>query len=230
MNASRLHYLYDPLCGWCYGAAPLIKIARGLMEVQAHAGGMMTGERRMTVTPQLRQFVSTHDRRIAQATGQTFGSGYTDGLLRDGGAVFDSEPPITAVLAAEQLAQRGLDLLARLQTAHYVDGLRIAEPRVLTALAVEIGLDGTAFDQAFRALTGAATQAHIQSTRALMGRLGAAGFPTLAIERPDGSMTIVDIAPFYGKPAAWKARLRQDLVTADPSSELMACSVDGCTP
>ncbi|RLR78637.1 protein-disulfide isomerase, partial [Pseudomonas aeruginosa] len=24
MNDLTLHYLYDPLCGWCYGASPLL--------------------------------------------------------------------------------------------------------------------------------------------------------------------------------------------------------------
>ena len=25
---TTLHYIYDPLCGWCYGAAPLVEAAR----------------------------------------------------------------------------------------------------------------------------------------------------------------------------------------------------------
>jgi putative protein-disulfide isomerase len=162
MGAIKLHYVYDPLCGWCYGASPLIQAAREVMAVQAHAGGMMTGERRMAVTPELRKFVLSHDQRIAQVTGQTFGKAYTDGLLCDEGAVFDSAPPITAVLTAERLGQHGLDLLARLQAAHYVEGRRVAEPDVLLGLAAEIGLDGQTFARAFNELGGAATQAHIQ--------------------------------------------------------------------
>lgn len=51
--------------------------------------------------------------------------------LRDSGAVFDSAPPTTAVLAADAVAGRGLDLLARIQTAHYVEGRRIADAAVL---------------------------------------------------------------------------------------------------
>ncbi|MCF3992670.1 DsbA family protein, partial [Pseudomonas aeruginosa] len=27
MNDLTLHYLYDPLCGWCYGASPLLAAA-----------------------------------------------------------------------------------------------------------------------------------------------------------------------------------------------------------
>ncbi|MEG1327174.1 MAG: DsbA family protein, partial [Janthinobacterium sp.] len=25
-----LHYIFDPLCGWCYGAAPLVEAARAV--------------------------------------------------------------------------------------------------------------------------------------------------------------------------------------------------------
>ena len=32
---SRLHYLHDPLCGWCWAASPLIQAARELLPVQA---------------------------------------------------------------------------------------------------------------------------------------------------------------------------------------------------
>ncbi len=129
MPATVLHYIYDPLCGWCYGAAPLIRAARDVLPVLAHAGGMMAGASRQTVSATLRNYVMPHDRRIAALTGQQFGDAYFNGLLHDQGALFDSEPPISAVLAAESLAGRGLDLLARIQIAHYVEGRRIAESR-----------------------------------------------------------------------------------------------------
>ncbi|KAG1388931.1 hypothetical protein G6F59_015749 [Rhizopus arrhizus] len=74
---------------------------------------MMTGSNRQPVTDALRRYVMPHDERIAGLTGQAFGEDYFDGLLRDTGAVFDSEPPTTAVLAADTLAGRGLDLLKR---------------------------------------------------------------------------------------------------------------------
>jgi putative protein-disulfide isomerase len=230
VSAAKLHYIYDPLCGWCYGAAPLIQAAREIMAVQAHAGGMLTGARRMTVAPELRQFVMSHDQRIAQLTGQPFGTAYTDGLLRADGTVFDSAPPITAILAAEQIGRRGLDLLARLQSAHYVEGRRIAEPAVLRGLAAEIGLDVDAFAQAYAELDGAATRAHIEASRALLARLGAGGFPTLALEH-GGSLTVLDITPYHGNVAAWRALLgRQVVASVEASNEGLNCGLQGCLP
>ena len=155
-------YLYDPLCGWCYGAAPLVEAARAIpgLDIALHGGGMMTGSNRQPVTDALRRYVMPHDERIAGLTGQPFGEDYFNGLLRDTGAVFDSEPPITAILAAQSLGGRGPDLLARIQRAHYVQGLRIADPAVLATLAADIGLDPAAFESAYSAARGAETAAH----------------------------------------------------------------------
>ncbi len=93
-GAAILHYIHDPLCGWCYGAAPLVKAAREVLPVQAHGGGLKTGSRRRRVTPQLRDYVMPHDRRIAELTGQPFGDAYFNGLLCDPETLFDRSHPL----------------------------------------------------------------------------------------------------------------------------------------
>jgi putative protein-disulfide isomerase len=211
VSRATLHYIHDPLCGWCYAAAPLVKAAREILPVVAHAGGMMAGSRRQQVSPQLRGYVLPHDRRIAQLTGQPFGEAYTDGLLRDTTAVLDSEPPIAAMLAAERVAGRGLDMLARLQTAHYVEGRRIADREVLLDLAVDIGLDRAAFERALDEVQGDVVQAHMAQTRTFMASVSAQGFPTFALEI-DGHIDRLDIGPFLGQPASFASRL-QGLLT-----------------
>lgn len=229
MSAAVLHYLYDPLCGWCYAAAPLIKEARKLVAVQAHGGGMMAGARRQKVSAQLRDYVMPHDRRIAQVSGQPFGANYFDGLLRDASAVFDSEPPTAAMLAAEQQAGRGLDMLARLQTAHYVEGRRIADRAVLIDIAAEIDLPRTAFADALDAILGEGVRAHIQATRELMGRVGAQGFPTLVLET-EGRFLPVDFGAYLGRPEAFAQWLRSqvpdDQVQLDGAA--FQCGPDSC--
>lgn len=216
-----LHYIHDPLCGWCYGAAPLIAVARTLLPVRAHGGGMMAGPRRQPVTAKLRDFVIRHDARIAQVSGQPFGAAYVDGLLRDADAVFDSTPPTAAMLAADDLAGRGLDLLAALQVAHFVDGRRIADRDTLVAIASEIGLDAEAFAVAFDTKTDAVLEAHFQETRRWMTRIRAQGFPTLALETGDGLLR-VELTPHIGAPERFRARLR-DLagLTEDTAIEAM---------
>lgn len=211
MNAV-LHYIHDPFCGWCYGAAPLLRAARGVLPVQAHGGGMMAGSSRQPVTAQLRAYVMPHDRRIAQLTGQPFGRDYFDGLLRDEGAVFDSGPPISAMLAAQRLAghEAALDLLVRIQSAHFLSGRRVADAQVLADLAVEAGLDQAAFAQAYCDCAGEPTDRHILASRSLLQQVGGAGFPTFALEQ-SGHYRMLDAGPWLGRPDEWQAWLRAQL-------------------
>jgi putative protein-disulfide isomerase len=219
-----LHYIYDPLCGWCYGAKPLVQAAQQVLPVIAHAGGMMSGANRQRVSPQLRDYVMPHDRRIAEYTGQPFGEAYFEGLLRDHSAVFDSTPPIAAVMAAEAIDGRGLQMLGRLQTAHYMEGRRIADESVLFELASELGYAGDSFAAAFKSVD---TTAHVKASRALLAQLGGQGFPTLALEQ-NGQFNLIDISPWLGKPQAFADWLGQTLVVDESAQPPAQCGVDGC--
>ncbi|MBB4843072.1 putative protein-disulfide isomerase [Paucibacter oligotrophus] len=212
---ATLHYIYDPMCGWCYGAAPLVQAAAQLpgLTLQLHGGGMFAGSARRPVTPELQAYVAPHDRRIAALSGQPFGSAYTEGLLKDLGAVLDSGPPITAILAAQQLggAQQGLAMLGRIQQAHYVQGRRVAEAEVLQTLALAQGLEAEAFATAFQALSGPATLAHLAASRQLMQAARVQGFPNLVLERADGRLQSLELSRFHGQPAPWADYLRGTL-------------------
>lgn len=239
---ATLHYIYDPLCGWCYGAAPLVEAARAVpgLTLAFHGGGMLAGAQRRRVTPQWRDYVMPHDRRIADLTGQPFGAGYFDGLLRDEHAVMDSEPPITAALAAETVAGRGLDMIHRQQRAHYEEGRRISDADVLQELAVELGLPADAFRAAFARQSGASTQQHIDASRRLLDEVGGHGFPTFALEDENGRVGVVDIHAYLGRPAEWArelARLTGVAIGASASATVSAsvasesgpsCDIDGC--
>lgn len=227
---NTLHYIYDPLCGWCYAAAPLVKAARDVLglRIATHAGGMMTGARRQKITPQWRSYVMPHDQRIAQITGQPFGEAYFEGLLRDTSAVMDSAPPTTAILAAEELGGRGLDMLHRLQHAHYAEGRRIADHDVLVAIAEELGLDATLFAAAYEQLSGTATERHFSDSRQWLSRVGGQGFPTFALEI-DGTLEHIDMGRFLGKPEAWTDLLRGRVTSvAEPADVMGQCWPDSC--
>lgn len=208
MNPPVLHYIFDPFCGWCYGAAPLLEAARNLdgLAIELHGGGMMAGSARQRVTTQLHTFIIGQDQRIAALSNQPFGKAYHDGLLNDTTAVLDSEPPTTAILAAEAVAARGLDMLRQLQHDHFVAGLRIADREILMAAAKTLGLDVQAFATRYDALAGAATEAHIAASRSLLKRVGGNGFPTFALLQ-GGRMHRLDSGPWLGRPREWQRAL-----------------------
>ncbi|WP_410498165.1 DsbA family protein [Chitinibacter sp. S2-10] len=225
---AKLHYVFDPLCGWCYAAAPLIHAAAQLPElkIELHAGGMMSGDARQNVTPTLRNYVMPHDQRIAQLTGQPFGDAYFNGLLLDTSAVFDSTPPTLAILAAQALGFDGLALLVKIQLAHYAQGQRISDGAVLLALANEIGIDSAAFSAAMREQVSQ-VDVHFAQTRSLMQRYGLRGFPSLLLER-DGQMQQIDLSPFLGQPDAFLQWLQNQGITPATTSRAAFCTPDGC--
>lgn len=208
MNATTLHYIYDPLCGWCYGFSPLVQAARSVpgLTIRMHGGGMLAGHARQLVTPGLREFIMTHVPRVVAITKARFGEPYTDGLLRDPTAMLDSEPATAAVLAAEGIAGRGLDMLKRIQSAHYLDGARVVERKELIGLGVDIGLDAAAFEAEFARMLGAIVQAHIDESRRLLGRVGGQGFPTFAFEK-NGRFEMIELSRWLGEPGAWQQAL-----------------------
>ncbi|MGQ8775739.1 DsbA family protein [Serratia sp. NA_112.1] len=209
MTGTTLHYIFDPLCGWCYGAAPLVKAAKTIpgLNIVLHAGGMMTGNNRRQITDEWRNYVIPHDKRIAELTGQTFGEAYFNGLLRDTTAVMDSEPPITAILAAQALAGRGLDMLHRIQEAHYQEGRRIADTPVLEALAKELGLASAPFIAEMRFNAGVQTAQHIAQSRAMLAKVQGQGFPTFALEESEGRLRQIPVGNYLGNVEAWKELL-----------------------
>ena len=212
MKTATLHYIYDPLCGWCYAAAPLIAAARTIdgLSVQAHAGGMWTGANVRRFTPELRAMIVPGDQRIAQLTGQPIGEAYLNGLTHDESARLDSEPPTRAILAAEQLAQRGLDMHRALQTAHWVQGRHISREDVLVEVAGEIGLDAVEFRKTYQSTP---IDAHIHATRKLMSQWHVQGFPSLVLEQ-NGVFKRVDHSSFYGHVEAFKSQLEDALVVS----------------
>ena len=206
MTAPTLHYVYDPLCGWCYAAAPMVRAAQDAdLAVILHGGGLW--DRAERPGPEKRGYIRASDARIAALTGLPFGPAYLDGLLDD---PFWSRPTIAAVLAAGT-ARAGADLsmLHAVQEAHYVAGRRVVEPQVLVELAMGLGLDAEAFRQSFH---GAPADEHIERTRGFMSRLEVRGFPGFVLET--GSRLVrVPHEPFYREPSAF-ARAVRDLAAA----------------
>ncbi|WP_421322369.1 DsbA family protein [Aeromonas veronii] len=202
---TTLHYVYDPLCGWCYGAAPLLQAAATIagLKIELHAGGLWMGSRRQPMGEALRDYVRPHDQRIEALTGQHFGERYFNELLLREGSLLDSELPIRAVLAVTALGGDGLVMLHRIQQSHYRDGIWIGEPAFLATLAAEQGISAEAFQQAY---LQAPLLQHLADSQGWMKRLGGQGYPTLGIER-GGKLERIEVNQYLGEPELLIPRL-----------------------
>lgn len=215
MSTTTLHYIFDPLCGWCYGAAPLVDAAQAVpgLAITLHGGGMMVGNHRRKIDAQWRGHVIEHDARIAAMTGQPFGEAYINGLLLDTTAIMDSAPPTSAILAAEKLTGGGLEMLHLIQVAHYQQGKRVADSSVLEGLAREVGLPVEAFMQEMAFIETTMLADHIARSRALLAKVQGPGFPTFVLEDAQGQHHALPVGQYLGDAKAWQALLH-DYVNA----------------
>jgi len=181
--SAVLHYIYDPLCGWCYGAEPLAWAASTVsdLDIELHAGALWPQPTRLPESTV--GYIRQADLRIGQMSGQKFGKPYHDGLLLDPTMVLHSRPTIAAVLAAQSLdPDKALAMLKAIQHAHYEQGRRVVEERTLGDIAVECGLDRGEFEAALQRVP---VDAHIEESRQLMAQVGAQGFPMFVLQIGD---------------------------------------------
>ena len=204
MPDSRLVYVMDPMCSWCWGFAP---VAAALIEQAAAAsvpthvvlGGLRTGAG-AALDATKRAYILKHWQTVAELTGQAFR--FDDALPQD--FVYDTEPACRAVVAVRQLDEGlALAMTQRIQQAFYVEGLDVTRTPLLVELAQTVGVPRIEFAEAFDSLKS------LEATRkdfAWVQDLGIAGFPTLLAERggqlallTNGYQPLADLAPLLGR-------------------------------
>lgn len=183
-GADTLHYINDPLCGWCYAAEPMVKLARvelgGSLRFKLHAGGLFNDN---NLSESKRQLIRKADLRITELTGQRFGVAYFEGTLTEPGMTYDSAIPAAGILAAQQQSPDvAPEMLRALQNAHYLAGRNINDPEVVADVAASLGIPREAFAISFAAVQGERVHQHIEATRELMRQIHASGFPSFFLQ------------------------------------------------
>jgi putative protein-disulfide isomerase len=175
--------IVDPLCGWCWGAAPaLAKLAANpTTPVELVASGLFIGDREMTA--EFADYAWKNDQRIRTLTGQTFSEAYRDKVLGKLDGKFDSGPA-TLGFTAVQLREpdKAMTAFHALQAARWVDGRDITDMGEVAAILAEAGAMSDTV-AAFEAEDDAVIEAlNLRATfaRDLMARLGARGVPMIA--------------------------------------------------
>lgn len=186
---SKILYLFDPLCGWCYGASKGIHrlaenhqielIPTGLF---AHSGRKMNAE--------FAEYAWSNDQRIAQLTGQVFSENYRQNILNQA-TDFDSFNLIVALTAVQEVApERELEMLTAFQLARYRDGKDNTDFAVLAEILTTNGLSQAVGFLQNSAIQQQAEQRIIEGQR-LAQQLHIQGVPALMQER-EGTYQRID--------------------------------------
>jgi putative protein-disulfide isomerase len=199
--STKLHYIFDPLCGWCYAVGPLLTTLRDHfgdeLELVFHPGLLFPAPR--IIEPAYREHIINADALIADFAGVQFGSAYIQRVRKAPVLRYHSELPAAAVLAINALEPKlGLRMLELIQKSHYQLGEDVSDITTLNTLAHTLGLEAKAFAQALDNIQHSLPVMAVEA-RNLMQAVDGNGFPTLVLEC-DGEYQKLDHNSAYGKP------------------------------
>lgn len=186
----NITYLFDPLCGWCYGAAPALRRISAMPDVTLTLApsGLFAGAGSRPLDAGFAAHAWSNDLRIAQLTGLRFTERYRTQVLADPDGRLDSGPATLALTAVHLSApEHELAALHAIQEARYVDGRTITDTTVLADVLRGLDLDAAATrllnpDDALLA----ANRSRVDRTQHAMQALGAQGVPHLIVDDAHG--------------------------------------------
>ena len=142
-------YVYDALCGWCYGFSPVIKKVFEKYQTQFNfeviSGGMILGEREGPIG-EVAAYIKDAYKTVENTTGVKFGEIFVNEVLEDGKLYFSSEKPSIALSVFKTIYPQKAILFAHdLQSAIYYDGLDLSKDESYIVLAEKYQINGHEF-------------------------------------------------------------------------------------
>lgn len=199
LSNSEVTYLFDPLCGWCYGATPMLdRLSAGGVCVELLPTGLFSGAGARPMDEGFAAHAWANDQRIERLTGQKFTQAYQHNVLNVRGTLLDSHAATLGISAAGLVDPcRRLFALKTIQRARYVDGRDIVT--IDGVAQVLAAADMRSAGDLLKAPTEELMTAHrelVGRGRALFQRLHADGVPALAVMRNDAPRLIGSNALF----------------------------------
>ena len=184
MAQPRLIYVYDALCGWCYGFSPVIRRFHDTYHDQftfdVMSGGMMTGPRSQPISESM-GYVRSALQIVEEQTGVEFGQAYVENILDPGTYISDSSKPGQAMTLFRVLQTgRDIEFAATLQNALYRDGIDLNVDAHYGPLVEPYGVDP---DEFVAHLNDAAIIDQTTQEFSLVAQMGINGFPSVIIEK-----------------------------------------------
>jgi putative protein-disulfide isomerase len=194
---SKLIYVMDPLCGWCYGNSTntqkLYEKFKDQLDFEIFPGGMWTGANARKQSKQMAQFIKKHDPQVQQTTGTEFGKDYFE-FIENENVVLDSEVPSRAIVTMKKLwASQAIPFAIEVQKARYLHGKDLNQDETYLSICENLGLNKKVFLEVFYSET---IKKETEETFALAQKY-ASSYPTLLAEK-EGNLSILEqgYAPF----------------------------------
>ncbi len=179
-QATRLIYVHDPMCSWCWGFKPvfdqLCRELEGRTPITRLLGGL-AADSADPMPSDLQHYLQDTWRRIQQ---RIPGTQFNFDFWHNCRPRRSTWPACRAVLAARQLdPDQEAPMIEAIQRAYYLEARNPSDDATLVALAAEIGLDGTAFEAL---LDDPHIHEQLARETAYARQIGADSFPSLRLQ------------------------------------------------
>lgn len=206
---ATLHYIFDPMCGWCYAVSPLVKLLEerlgSQLNIVFHPGLLFA--QAQEIEPSYREHIIRADKNIETLSKVPFGETYIERVRNTTVLQYNSVPPASAIMAVNSVQPAStLRMLEKIQTSHYVTGGDVSKKDYLMELAGELGIGREVFEGAYSVALENITDV-ANTARSLMQKVGGGGFPTFALEI-NGSYQALGHSDLYGHPEAFVERVQ----------------------
>jgi putative protein-disulfide isomerase len=191
MQKNEIIYIYDALCGWCYGFSPVMlslhEKYKTEMDFTVLSGGMVLGDRAGEIG-KVAPYIKSAYKVVEERAGVTFGAPFLQ-VLEEGAAIFSSEKPgIAMTVFKKQRNEHAVHFAHDLQSAVYSDGLDLSDFEAFGALAQKYGIDETAFISEMKTEdVRYETHQEFQTVQ----NWGISGFPTVLLKTKDGQYFMI---------------------------------------
>ena len=180
-----LIYVYDPLCGWCFGFHPVIeKIVTRFDErlnVEVKPGGLAIGDKAQPIGEGY-SYIKDSTEQVEDITGAEFGRNFKL-LAEEGSYLYDSEPSCLAQLAMNRLEpESSLKFAGDMQKALFVEGKSLNEWGTFDELLNNYNIENKSFKKLW---SSDELKQELHKEFAWCKKAGATGFPTLLLQIGD---------------------------------------------
>jgi len=184
-------YVFDPLCGWCFGFSPVIvelyEKYKNNIKFDVISGGMVVGDRIGPLSEKA-PYIKEAYKVVEQKMGVKFGDEYVNKVLAEGTAIQTSIPASKLLVAFKSLNESQSILFAHeLQNALYIDGVH---PDNMEGLLDKCHTFGVSKADILTISNSEQVEGAMNHDFELSSRLGVTGFPTVFVIK-DNTINVI---------------------------------------
>lgn len=181
--ARELLYIFDSLCGWCYGFSKTIQELDNdpKINITAIHGSLYANQ----IAPPLENLKSIN-KKISALTGAEFGSGFEQ-LVSAKNYIFDSTVAGRGFNALKMLGAEQVQAVVAMQRAYFLAGKSLNKLETYQEIGESFGIKAEQVEQMFES---EASLDAVRKGQLYAKDLGVKSYPTLLAQTPAGLLQV----------------------------------------